>query len=194
MFNCPFLCSQALQPAYLKELNPVETRIRPQYHSVVFMFVVALYCLFLEALALVIELLALSEPYLQLDLSVLEIDGKGDKGESLLCCLSEQPVDLPFMHQELSYPKRILVEDIAFLIRGYVHLMYEHLSIRDLGIGIPQIYFSLPYGFDFGTGKSYPGFISVQDEVIMSCLSVVCDQFDPFAHFFNVLQDIDSIP
>lgn len=104
MFNCPFLCSQALQPAYLKELNPVETRIRPQDYSIVFVFIVALYGLFLEALALVIEFLALSEPYLQFDLPVLEIDGKGDKGKSLLGGLSEQPVDLPFVHQELSDP------------------------------------------------------------------------------------------
>src|ERR1035438_3393604 len=67
-------------------------------------------------LALVPELLALGQSQFHLDSPVLEVQPRGDQGETLLLGLANQLADLFAMHQQFAGTQRGVVEDVAVLV------------------------------------------------------------------------------
>lgn len=79
------------------------------------------------------------------------------------------------MEQQFSVTHRIDVEDIAFLIRGYIHAYHKAFPIPDVYIGTGKGAVPRPQGLYLGPGKDKTAFRIIGQEVIEMGSVVGCD-------------------
>ena len=96
-----------------------------------FLLYLATLITFCDILTLVIELLTFCEADLHLCKTTLEIDTQRNKRIALLCNLSDQLVDLCKVQQQFELTKRILIENVPFLLWADVHTVNDHFSVFD---------------------------------------------------------------
>ena len=89
--------------------------------------------------SLVIEFFALGQSDFHLYPRPLQINRKGDQGKSVLLDLSQQPHDLPLMHQKPAGSAGIRIKPVAVIIGGDVHLVYQKFSVLNTAPSIFQI-------------------------------------------------------
>ena len=82
------------------------------------------------------------------------------------------------MKQQLSFAKRVTIEDIALFIGAYMHADDENLSVLNLGIGVLDIDFTHTNTLHLGPNKSDTALIGIFDEVFMPCLSIFTEELD----------------
>ena len=131
-----------------------------------------------SSITLVMQLFSLRKTDLQFHAGILQVNGKLYKGVSVLLDLRIQFVDLPAMHQQPPGPERILIEDIALLIRRDMHTVDKHLAVFKVAEGILQIDLSLTNGLDLGADEFDAGFVTLLNEIIMECLWILRTDLD----------------
>ena len=98
------------------------------------------------------------------------------------------------MKQQLSFAKRVTIEDIALFIGAYMHADDENLSVLNLGIGVLDIDFTHTNTLHLGPDKSDTALIGIFDEVFMPCLSIFTEELDSrlYRHIAMKLKSIRS--
>lgn len=89
----------------------------------------ALLLLLREVRALVVELLASAEADLNLHEGAAEVDAERDESVAVFLQLAEDLIDLGLMEEELAVAQRVLVKDVALLVRIHMHAVDEDLSV-----------------------------------------------------------------
>lgn len=84
------------------------------------------------------------------------------------------------MKQEFPRPQRLVIQSVGLGIRADMSIDKEDLALFDIPVAIPQVYLSLPKGFDLGPEQGDPGLDRLFDKVVVKRLSVLTNQL--FAH------------
>ena len=137
---------------------------------------------FREGVSLIVQLLSSAKSDLDLDVLSRKVKREGNESISLLCHQTAKLHDLLFVHQKLSIPQRLSVENVALLIRADVHSHHKELSVLDGAIGILQVDRALTNAFDLGAEQGDPRLVFFVHEIIVPCLAVLCN--DPSALLF----------
>lgn len=133
---------------------------------------VALHCAFGIALcvvvALIVKLFTFAKSHLHLNSRPRKIERERNQGITVLRYLTEQLIDLTFVHQELFRAKRVAVEYVAFFVGTYMKSVCEKFAVFDTAIRILKICFALSQAFNFGTEQSDSRFVRVFNEIFMA--------------------------
>jgi hypothetical protein len=135
---------------------------------------------FLESLPLIIELLALGESEIYLDLSIDKVELDWNQRISPLVHLADEAFNLLFVKEEFPRPQRIVIQPVRLGIRADMSINKEDFAPLDITVTIPEAHFSLPQGFDLRPKQGNPGLVSLFDKVVMECLFVLTNHL--FAH------------
>ena len=76
------------------------------------------------------------------------------------------------MHQEPARADGVFIEDVAVLVRAYVHSAHEQLSVLYRAKGVLEIHVACADGLDLGSCKLYARFKPLQHEVLVECFAV----------------------
>src|SRR5437667_5779200 len=90
--------------------------------------------------ALVVDLLAATDPELELGSPVPDVEAQGDDGQALGLGAPDQLGDLVLVQEELSRPARLVVVAIALLVWRDVGADQPGLAPLDARIGIHQVH------------------------------------------------------
>jgi len=137
----------------------------------------ALGILLLQVFPLVIHLLAFSEPDLNLDQAVLEVQAQRNRRVALLPDASIQLVDLLAMQQQLAVTVWLMVLAVAEVIGRDRKIMQKGLAIANQHKGFVQASLAGPQGFHLSPLKHHAGFKLILDEIVVIGFFIAADQF-----------------
>ena len=126
---------------------------------------------------LVVELFALAQAQLQLDPSVLEVEGQGNQGVALELALLVQAADFAFVGQQPPFPGGIGVEDVAVVVGGDVHPLDDQLAAVDVHPAVLQVDPAGPQAFHLGAFEFDAGFQRFHHKVFVARFPVGGDGF-----------------
>src|ERR1044072_238360 len=142
---------------------------------------------------LVVKLFALAQCQRHLRLPLLEVQLQRDESQPLALHCSYETADFLAVKQQLSCPRRIVVDVPAALVRRDMQVQQEDLAVPYYPIRVRDVRFSLAKRLDFGSGENDPGFPRVDDGVVMASLPVLRDRFNfgfwlaPLRHAVNIV-------
>jgi len=158
--------------AALASTIPVEP-FSPPFH-------LAFHRFFLERLALIKELFPLGKSKIDFDLSVDKVELDRNQGVSPLLYFADEPFDLPFVKEEFPRPQRVVIQSVRLGIGADMSVDQEDLTPLDIPVAIPEADLSLSQGLDLRPKQADPGLVSLLNEVIVKCFSILAN--DLFAH------------
>ena len=126
-----------------------------------------------DGVSLVIVLFAFARADLQLHPRVLKIYGQGYQRVSVTLDKLLHLSDFLFVHQEPADPLRVLVENIAFIIRGDVHTVDEQLAALNGAPCVLQIQRSGPNGLHLRAEQFNARLVFFLHEVVVVRLAVL---------------------
>lgn len=133
---------------------------------------------FLDALAFIIEFLALCDSDFNLHISsIVQIHLGRNEGIAILGLRFLQGADFSLVEQKSPSPQRISVEDIAHFVRADIHADNKSLSIFDFDIGLANAALARADGFDLRSEELQPRLIGVLYKIIMISLFVLYKYF-----------------
>ena len=145
----------------------------------------ALLLFFREVRALIVELLASAEADFDLHEGAAEVDAERDEGVAVLLQLAEDFIDLGLMEEELAVAQRVLVKDVALLVRIHMHAVDEDLSVFYVAEGFLDGALAEAEGLDLCARELDAALEGLIHEVVVVGLLVVCDELGSF--FFSVI-------
>src|SRR3989304_6086270 len=101
----------------------------------------------------------------------LKIYFKRHNAIPLLHGLSQNPVNLPLVEEELAPPQRVMIVDIAGLIGADI-AVDKDLSPLHAGITVLQVYPAIAQGLDLCPQELNPGLIGIFNRIVMKGLFV----------------------
>jgi len=131
----------------------------------------------LEGFAFIVELLAATDTDLKLGETTPEINFGRHQGQSFLCNLLHQLVDLKAMQQQFTLSQRIVVFAIALFIGTDVHIIDEQFTIANAAIGFLDTDLPHAHGFHLSALQGQAGFYDFIDKVLVISLFIVGDYF-----------------
>src|SRR5262245_15417379 len=141
---------------------------------------VALCLPFSNRVSLVVGLLSARNADLDLRVSVLEVHGERDDGETGLLGLGTQLANLLAVQQELSRATRLVVGPGSLGVLRDVDVVQPHLTVLDSGIPVNERGPPLAQRLDLGTGEHEARLEGVLDVVVVARAPVLGDESSPF--------------
>lgn len=143
--------------------------------------------------ALVVKLLSFADSEFHLDESILQVEFRRNHGEALLARRFLQFADLGAMEQELAAAHRLVVHDVAMRILPDVGVHQPGFVARYLAERILQLDLAVASGLHLGSTQDQPRLHSVREEIEMSGLPIVTEDFDAGRFHSTLLTRIPSI-
>ena len=138
---------------------------------------VALSGSFCHVLALVVELFALAQADLHFNSAVLKVQAYRNQRITRLLDNSVKAVDFLFVHEQFSYAHWVAVEDIALLIRGDMHTVYENFALDNRTPAVLEVDPALTDGFYLGAEQLDACLLAFLNKIIVMRLFVLRDCF-----------------
>lgn len=126
-------------------------------------------------IALVIELLALCQRNIKLDILPGKMHVKRHKRIPVACNLSQKTEYLSLVQKKPSYTQGILVENVSLFVRRDVHPVDEQLPAVYLAVAFLKIYLSLTDAFYFCSAQLYARLDFFFYEILVVRLLVLCE-------------------
>src|SRR5579862_4400295 len=120
-----------------------------------------------DPFALIVRVAPAREPQLDLGHAVAKVEAERHQRVSALLNAGAQAHDLPLVQEQLPGPHRIVVLDVALLVRADVKVQQPRLAAVDPRERVAEDHVSRPQRFHFRPGQRDPGLVRLLDPVLM---------------------------
>lgn len=133
----------------------------------------------LQALPFVEGGLSLGKAQFHLGLAVLEVDLERYQGQTLLCDLTGETVDLPAVEEQLARPFRFVPTFSGKIVGRNMSANKEGLAVVDVRVRVFEFHASVTHRLDFRTHKHESGLHGVDHGVAPTGASVAGNNSEP---------------
>ena len=114
-----------------------------------------------------------------------EVDAERDEGVAVLLQLAEDFIDLGLMEEELAVAQRVLVKDVALLVRIHMHAVDEDLSVFYVAEGFLDGTLAEAERLDLCARELDAALEGLVHEVVVVGFLIICDELGAF--FFSMI-------
>ncbi len=106
-------------------------------------------CFLLQRFAFIVQVSTFAETDFHLYAPMFEVYAQGNQGQSFSCQFGVELDDLLFVQEQAFGATRIVVVNVAILIRQYVEIVQEHLPVFDAPVTLFDAEFAGAYRLHF---------------------------------------------
>jgi hypothetical protein len=110
--------------------------------------------------------------------AVPEINFGRNDGHAFLLGLDHEPLDLPAVQEQLSFPKRVVIPRPTGQVLGYVAIDQPSFPSANLGEGFAKRALPFPQSLDLGTDEHDSGLQTIQELVVIGGAAILRNNLD----------------
>jgi hypothetical protein len=137
------------------------------------------FCFFLFfGFAAIVKFLTFCHGYFAFGDAIPEINLGWDDGHALLLGLDHEPINLPSIQKQLSFPKRVVIPGATGQVFGYVAIDQPSFAAANLGECFAKRALPFPKSLDLGTDQDDSGLEVVQEFVVIGGAAILRNNLD----------------
>ena len=137
------------------------------------------FCFFLFfRFAAIVKFLTFRHGYFAFGDAVSEINLGWDDGHALLLGLDDEPINLPSIQKQFSFPKRVVIPGTAGQVLGYVAIYQPSFAAANLGECFAKRALPFPESLDLSTDQNDSGLEVVQEFVVIGGATILRNNLD----------------
>ena len=128
--------------------------------------------------AAIVKFLTFRHGYFAFGDAVSEINLGWDDGHALLLGLDDEPINLPSIQKQFSFPKRVVIPGTAGQVLGYVAIYQPSFAAANLGECFAKRTLPFPECLDLGADENDSGLKIVQEFVVIGGTAILRNNLD----------------